>query len=138
MSERTGKRRLYLDETIWIALALEGEMREAIKLSLKRLLQDDWIILSSAFALNRLIGLETNPATFIEYTQLMRRICAEIEPLEVDDLERSSLEILSHQCNLTAAIHLTLMKRMRCDGVLTLSPEIKRATALPAFHPTDF
>jgi len=137
MSKRTGKRRLYLDETVWIALSLEGEMREAIKLTLKRLLQDDWIILSSAFALNRLVGLETNTATFFEYAQLIRRICAEVEPLEADDLERSALEMLAHQCSLTAAIHLTLIKKMRCDGVLTLSPEIKRATAVPAFHPTD-
>ncbi len=134
---RIGKRRLYIDETILMALGTEGEMRQAIQLMLKRLLQDEWIILSSAFAVSRLVGLEASAAAFYDYMQLIRRICAEIEPLEAADLERSSTEMVMHDCSLIAAIHLSLMKRMRCDGLLTLSPELRAKAPLPVFHPAE-
>lgn len=135
---RSGKRRLYADESVWIALALDGEMREAIKLALKHLLHDDWIVLSSAYSLNRLIGLETSGAAFIEYITMLRRLCAEIGPLEADDFERSAVQMLIHQCSLSTAIHLTFVKKMQCDAILTLSPEIKEKSTLPVFHPTEF
>lgn len=115
------KRRLYLDETVWLALACEGDLRDAVRRRLRLLMGEGWIPVTSTFALDRLIGMEGDPARLTEFLAIARRIADEVYPLQSGDFDSAVHELLVRSASLNRAIHFCIARRCRSQGMCSFA-----------------
>jgi len=130
---RKGRQRLYIDNTVWAALGSEGELRQALQSILKQLLQDNWTFVTSVFAINQIESLSFDTVRFVEYLQLIRQICGEIESTSFDDLEKSSNYVVTFHLPFDEAVHVQMANRTKCDAMFSLSANLKRQKPLKVF-----
>lgn len=134
------KKRLYLDTSIWLSLAFENERRLLVQKFLTQKLEEDWICISSSFAISELVSIETeSPKQWFDYLELIQDICTEILPLDLSVFDKAAKELLSplllNQKSISTAIHLSLIKIGRCDGVASLSPSLRQLSSVTGFNP---